>query len=80
MRFRTKLFMTSSLVVLLLWAGTLWPIQRLIAANFDRVDNDNFSGTRRSLASLQAEQVNHMRQAGSLVMSIPELRGAHCGA
>ena len=74
MRFRNKLFISSGVVVLLLWAGTLWPIQRMIASNFDQMANDNFSGTRQSLASQQVEQVNHMRRAGSLVMNIPELR------
>jgi signal transduction histidine kinase/CheY-like chemotaxis protein/HPt (histidine-containing phosphotransfer) domain-containing protein len=74
MPFRIKLFISSGVVVLLLWAATLWPIQRMIASNFDQMANDNFSGTRRSLASLQVEQVNHMRRAGSLVMNIPELR------
>ena len=74
MRFRFKLFISSGVVVLLLWAGTLWPIQRLIASNFDTMANDNFNGTRRSLASLQVEQINNLRRAGSLVMNIPELR------
>jgi hypothetical protein len=74
MRFRTKLFLAWSAVVLLLWAATLWPVQQLIWSSFDRMAAANFTGTRQSLHSLQAEQINQMRQAGSMVMNIPELR------
>jgi signal transduction histidine kinase/DNA-binding NarL/FixJ family response regulator len=74
MQFRTKLFLTSSSIVLLLWAGAWWPIQRMVSANFDRMANDNFTGTRQSLHSMQVEQIDRMRQAGKMVMNIPELR------
>ncbi len=74
MRLRTKLFLTSSVVVLLLWAGTLWPIQRLIGSNFDHVANANFAHARQGLRSLQAQRVAQMRQVGRMLMEIPELR------
>jgi signal transduction histidine kinase/CheY-like chemotaxis protein len=74
MRFRTKLFVTSSAVILLLWAATLWPIQKTISSSFDRLANANFTGTRQSLHTLQVERVSRMRQAGRMLMEIPELR------
>ena len=74
MQLRTKLFLTSSSIVLLLWAGAWWPIQHMISANFDRLATDNFTATRQSLHTLQAEQISRMHQIGAMVMEIPELR------
>jgi signal transduction histidine kinase/CheY-like chemotaxis protein len=74
MRLRTKLFLTSSVVVLLLWASMLWPIQRLIGSNFDHVANANFAHARKGLLTLQAQRVGQMRQVGRMLMEIPELR------
>lgn len=74
MRFRTKLFLSSSLIVLLLWAGTAWPIQRTIWSSFDRMTAVTFAATRQSLGSLQAERVARLRQAGDMLMNIPDLR------
>ncbi|HEY7118669.1 MAG TPA: response regulator [Tepidisphaeraceae bacterium] len=74
MRFRTKLFATWAGLVLLLWAGTLWPLQRTIASSFDQLASDAFAGTRHSLHGLQAERTMRMRQACLLLMNIPELR------
>jgi signal transduction histidine kinase/DNA-binding response OmpR family regulator len=74
MRFRTKLLLTWGGVVVLLWLGTLAAVRQTIEAHSDRLADLNFQGTRKSLHSLQAERVERMRQAGTLVMSIPELR------
>ena len=74
MRFRTKLFAASSCVVLALWAASLWPIERMIASSFERMAESSFTGTRQSLQSLRAEHVSRMRQAGRMLMQIPELR------
>ena len=74
MRLRTKLFLTWGGLVLMLWAGTLWPVQRTIASNFANVASEGFAGTKQSLDAVQAERVKRMRQACWLVMNIPELR------
>src|SRR6267142_5458854 len=74
MRLRTKLFLAWGSLMLVLWAATLWPVQRTIASNFDRVADEGFAGTRRSLDAVQAERLKQMRQACWLVMNIPELR------
>src|SRR5271168_1808189 len=74
MRLRTKLLLSWGLLVLLLWAGSLWPVQRMIDANFSRVAHEEFDGTKRSLNALQVEHEQRMRQACRLVMTIPELR------
>jgi signal transduction histidine kinase/DNA-binding response OmpR family regulator len=74
MRLRTKLFLIWGGLVLLLWAGTFWPVQRTIASNFAHVASEGFAGTKRSLDAVQAERVKRMRQACRLVMNIPELR------
>jgi signal transduction histidine kinase/CheY-like chemotaxis protein/HPt (histidine-containing phosphotransfer) domain-containing protein len=58
----------------LLWVGTLWPVQRTISAAFERISSDDFSATRHSLDVFQAEHVARMHQVGRLVTSIPELR------
>ncbi len=74
MRFRTKLFILWIATVLLPLAGMMWPLQRMLRSSFERMASAGFAGTGESLASLQAERVSRMRQAGALVMSIPELR------
>src|SRR6185312_5646944 len=74
MRLRTKLFVVWGGVVLLMLAGTLWPVQHTIRSSFDGITARGFAGTRRSLQSFQAERVGRMRQAGVLLMNIPELR------
>ncbi len=74
MRLRTKLFITWGSLVVLLWAGTLWPVQRAIKSNFERVADEAFAGMRRSLSAVQAERLDQMRQACRLIMNIPELR------
>jgi HAMP domain-containing protein len=74
MQFRTKFFLTCSAIVLLPWASAWWPIQSMISASFDKMASNNFVGTRQSLHSLQTEQIDRMRQAGKMVMNIPELR------
>ncbi len=74
MRLRTKLLLSWGLLVVLLWAGSLWPVQRTIASNFARLANEGFDGTRRSLNAMQAEREQRMRQACRLIMTIPELK------
>ena len=74
MRLRTKLFIAWGSLTLVLWMATLWPVQRIIASNFDRVADEGFAGTRRSLEAVQAERLKQMHQACWLVMNIPELR------
>ncbi len=74
MQLRTKLFLSSSAIVLLLWAGAWWPIQHLISANFNRLASTRFNEARQGLHSLQAQQVKQMNQVGTMVMEIPELR------
>ncbi len=74
MRFRTKLFLTWSSVVLLLCAGMLWPVQRAIQSSMNHIVNVNFAGTRQGLHSMQMEQIDRMRQTGAILMDIPELR------
>ncbi len=74
MRLRTKLLLSWGLLVVLLWAGTLWPLQHTIAANFAQMSAAEFDGTRRGLAALQTEHVQRMRQACRLIMTIPGLR------
>ncbi|HEY8748004.1 MAG TPA: histidine kinase dimerization/phospho-acceptor domain-containing protein, partial [Tepidisphaeraceae bacterium] len=74
MRFRTRLFLAWGILGTLLWLGTLWPVQRTIGGGFERLFADDFSATRHSLDVLQTEHVARMRQAGRLLISIPELR------
>ncbi len=74
MRFRTKLFIIWATTVLVPVGGVVWPLQRMLRTSFDRVANAGFAGTGQSLASIQNERLSRMRQAGALVMSIPELR------
>ncbi len=54
--------------------GTLWPVQRIIRARFDKMARDEFADTRQSLESERAERVSRIREAGAMVMNIPELR------
>src|ERR1700722_18385606 len=74
MRLRNKLFIVCAAVVLLLWAGAWYPVQRVIQSSSDRMAASEFAGARRTLESLQAQRLDKMRQACSLVMNIPELR------
>ncbi|HET6247285.1 MAG TPA: ATP-binding protein [Tepidisphaeraceae bacterium] len=74
MRFQTRLFMIWGLVVLLLWAGTWWPVRHAIDASFSQLAADEFSATRRDLHAQEAERVRSMRQAAAMLMNIPELR------
>jgi HAMP domain-containing protein len=74
MRLRTKLFLTYGLAVLVLLVAMTWPIQLLVAANFDRLADHDFTGTRQGLRGLQSEHVERLRQIGTMVMEIPELR------
>jgi signal transduction histidine kinase/CheY-like chemotaxis protein/HPt (histidine-containing phosphotransfer) domain-containing protein len=74
MLLRSKMLLVWGGFVLLLWAGTLWPVQRTLDATFSRLTSQEFEGTRQGLRALQDERVKRMRQASSLVMNIPELR------
>jgi len=74
MRLRTKFFVVCGTVVLLLWAGAWYPVQRTIQSSSDRMAASGFAGARRTLESLQAQRLDQMRQACALVMNIPELR------
>jgi signal transduction histidine kinase/CheY-like chemotaxis protein/HPt (histidine-containing phosphotransfer) domain-containing protein len=74
MRLRTKLFLSWGGLLLLMWAGTLWPMQKTIRSNFAKVASEEFSGTTRSLQAVQQERIERMRQACWMVMNIPELR------
>src|SRR5205823_2332659 len=74
MRLRTRLFIASGGLILLLWAVSLLPLQRTIQASFDRVALEAFTGTRQGLGHLRDERAKQLRQAGELVMNIPELR------
>ncbi len=74
MRLRTKLLLWWGILVVLLWAGSLWPVQWTIESNFARVASEGFDGTKRSLNALQKEREERMREACRLIMSIPELR------
>ena len=74
MRLRNKFFIVCAAVVVLLWAGTWYPVQRIIQSSSDRLAAGEFAGARRTLESLQAQRLDQMRQACALVMNIPELR------
>src|SRR4051812_35776270 len=74
MRFRTKLFIIWGATVLLPLAGMLLSLQWTLRSSFEHITAAGFAGTGQSLVSLQSERVERMRQAGALVMSIPELR------
>ncbi len=74
MRFRVKLLLWWAGVVILLLLGMLLPALHSIQVSFDRIADANFVGMRQSLHTLQAERVSRMREAGVLVMNIPELR------
>jgi two-component system sensor histidine kinase/response regulator len=72
--FRTKLLLCLTVLVLLTLAGTVVPISRALRGSFDRLAEESFLGTRQSIATMRAERVERMRQEGSLIMVIPELR------
>jgi signal transduction histidine kinase/CheY-like chemotaxis protein/HPt (histidine-containing phosphotransfer) domain-containing protein len=74
MRVSTKLFLTSAAAVLLLWMGAFALIQNVVRLQIEQMAHEAFEGTKQSLASMQAARVDRMRQAGRLVMNIPELR------
>jgi signal transduction histidine kinase/DNA-binding NarL/FixJ family response regulator len=74
MRFRTKLFLAWAVLVMLVFAGSIWPVHNTISTSFGKVASNAFSGTKQSLHGMQAEQVARMRQACRLLMDIPELR------
>jgi signal transduction histidine kinase/DNA-binding response OmpR family regulator len=74
MQFRSKLLLCWAATVLLLMAGTLWPLSRAVQGSFDRMTDARFDATRQNLRALAAERIDRMRQAGMLVMNIPELR------
>jgi signal transduction histidine kinase/DNA-binding response OmpR family regulator len=74
MQFRSKLLLCWAATVLLLMAGTLWPLSRAVQSSFDRMTDARFGATRQNLRALAAERIDRMRQAGMLVMNIPELR------
>ncbi len=74
MRLRTKFFIVCGTVVVLLWAGASWPVQHIIRSSSDRMAASGFAGARQSLATLQTQRLDQMRQACALVMNIPELR------
>jgi signal transduction histidine kinase/CheY-like chemotaxis protein/HPt (histidine-containing phosphotransfer) domain-containing protein len=74
MRLRTRLFIAWGAVILLLWAGTLLPIDRAMTASVARMTANDFAGAKQGLHTLQAERQARMQQAGALIMSIPDLR------
>src|SRR5215470_800329 len=74
MRFRMKLFLAWGILVLALYAASLWPVHTTIANSFNRIALEGFAGTKQSLRDFQAEQVMRLRQECALVMNIPELR------
>src|SRR4051794_13801512 len=74
MRLRTKLFLTWSTIMSLLWVPAFWTVQRTVQGRFTEIARDRFEGTKRGLAGMQREQIERMRQAGRLMMSIPDLR------
>ena len=74
MRLRTKLFLTWAAIQPLLWVPAFWSVQRTVQARFDQMAHESFEGTKQGLEAMQRERIARMRQAGRLVMSIPELR------
>jgi signal transduction histidine kinase/CheY-like chemotaxis protein len=74
MRVSTKLFFTSAAAVLLLWLGAFALIQNVVRLQIEQMAHEAFEGTKQSLATMQAARIDRMRQAGRLVMNIPELR------
>jgi len=74
MRLRTNIIITWCGLLILLWAGTFWPVQWLIAANVRTAEDARFEQTLRSLRAAEAERIERMRQGCRLVMTIPELR------
>ena len=74
MRLRTQFFIICGAVVLLLWALTWWPVQRIMRSASDRAAADAFSGSTQTLRTVQVQRLGQMKQACTLVMNIPELR------
>src|ERR1700722_14728140 len=74
MRLRTKLFVSWSAIILLLCACIFWPVQSTISQSLNKMTAANFAGTRQTLQSLRVQQIDRMRQAGQMLMDIPELR------
>ncbi|HWB53351.1 MAG TPA: ATP-binding protein [Tepidisphaeraceae bacterium] len=74
MRLRTKLFLTSASILALLWVSAFFSIRHIVKTRFDQMARDNFTDTKRGLEQLQDQRIAQMRQAGRLVMSIPDLR------
>src|SRR5262249_49083256 len=69
-----KLFLVWAVTVLIPLAAIAWPLTRALRQSSERGALASFAGTSQSLASVQAARVSRMRQAGVLVMNIPELR------
>ncbi|MBV8781335.1 MAG: HAMP domain-containing protein, partial [Phycisphaerae bacterium] len=74
MQLKTKLFLTSAIAIVLLWLAAFFLVQRVVAARIDQMALEAFAGTRQQLAARQKAGIDRMRQAGRLLMNIPELR------
>src|ERR1051325_3199379 len=74
MRLRTRLFLTWAAIMPLLWMPAFWSIRHTVQSRLDQMAREAFEATRQGLQGMQKQHVAQMRQAGRLVMSIPELR------
>jgi signal transduction histidine kinase len=74
MKLHTKLFLTATCAVLVLWLSAFWMIHHVVAVRIEQMAHEAFEGTKQSLAELQNERVGRMQQAGRMIMNIPELR------
>ncbi len=74
MRFRTKLFLASVAVMLVLSAGAFWSINRSVKRSFTELDRQSFSGISRALQRRYRERVETLQDNCRLVMNIPDLR------
>ena len=74
-----RLFLIWGGVVVLLFAGTCYPVLRSIEASFDRTAAHALSGNRRDLQSLQAERIARHATASRDGNEYPRVR-THRGA
>lgn len=74
MRLRTRLLCAWASMMVLLLVGAFWGIREAVQSRFHQTTQQRFAETRRSLKQFQTERINRMKQAGWLVMNIPELR------
>jgi HAMP domain-containing protein len=74
MQHRTRLFLETGSIVLLIWAAAWWSIHGLISAHIERSQADQIKSTIHSLHDSQTAEFDRMRQIGNVIIHNPRLQ------